>query len=78
MVTRLLDSRLWITSQVLYFEGVRWSYPQRVHVNIGDIYFPSSILTQDSSLGDQDRRDADHAQYHLIVELQQLLNQLQN
>ena len=46
--------------------------------NIGDIYFSSSILAPDSSLNDQDRQDADHEQYHLIVELEQLLNQLQN
>ena len=45
---------------------------------IGDIYFSSSILAQDSSLDDQDRQDADHELFHLIVELEQLLNQLQN
>ena len=39
-------------------------------VIIGDIYFSSSILAQDSSLDDQDRQDADREQYHLIVELE--------
>ena len=67
-----------ITFLVLSFEGLWWSYPQRVPVIIGDIYFSSSILAQGSPLDDQDRQDADHEQYHLIVELEQHLNQLQN
>ena len=39
----------------------------------GDIYFSSSSLAQGSPLDDQDRQDADHEQYHLIVELEQHL-----
>ena len=46
-------------------------------MNIGDNYFSSSILAQGSSLDDQDRQDADHEHYHLIIELEQHLNQLQ-
>ena len=45
---------------------------------IGDIYFSFPILAQGSPLDDQDRQDIDHEQYHLIVELEQHLNQLQN
>jgi hypothetical protein len=45
---------------------------------IGDIFFSFPILAQGSPLDDQDRQDTDHEQYHLIVELEQHLNQLQN